>query len=297
MSQITESIRVFLREVSPNESITSNNEIKLEGLLCGDLFKNLLITFTKTDVFSKELGDEFTATGAINGVAACRKLRSSLNLKLKEFFALLAEVALAFDPARGEDWKKLSENIYASREAEIKLLDRLRTSSESAFYTELAERLIKENPHAIYPTSNYRESKGYTVSTEDDQAVEAVMSCSTFTSIRITENALDLNNTLLRDQFLPKGRCVCLVDKNVEYHYGKQLANYFAHHDINFKKLVYRAMEVDKGINTVEQMLGDFKRVGVSRNEPVLIVGGGVISDTGGLACALYHRNTPYIML
>jgi 3-dehydroquinate synthase len=44
-------------------------------------------------------------------------------------------------------------------------------------------------------------------------------------------------------------------------------------------------------------MLGDFKRLGVSRNEPVLIVGGGVLTDTGGLACALYHRNTPYVML
>ena len=56
-------------------------------------------------------------------------------------------------------------------------------------------------------------------------------------------------------------------------------------------------MEVDKGIHTVERMLGDFKRLGVSRNEPVLIVGGGVLTDTGGLACALYHRNTPYVML
>ena len=40
-----------------------------------------------------------------------------------------------------------------------------------------------------------------------------------------------------------------------------------------------------------------FKRLGVSRNEPVLIIGGGVLTDTGGLACALYHRNTPYVML
>jgi len=297
MSQITESIHGFIREVDPNQFIISATEVELEDLFCQDLFKSLLIDFTQTSVFSKELGDEFISVGAIEGVSACRKLRSSLNLKTKEFFALLAEVALAFDQTKGEAWKQLSEGVYASREADTKLLDRLRTCGESEFYTELAERLVEENPHAIYPTSNYRESKGYTVSTEDDQAVEAVMSCSTFTSIRITENALDLSNTLLRDKFLPKGRCVCLVDKNVEHYYGEQLTNYFAHYNIAFKKLVYRAMEVDKGINTVEQMLGDFKRVGVSRNEPVLIVGGGVISDTGGLACALYHRNTPYIML
>jgi 3-dehydroquinate synthase len=29
----------------------------------------------------------------------------------------------------------------------------------------------------------------------------------------------------------------------------------------------------------------------------VLIIGGGVLADTGGLACALYGRNTPYVML
>ncbi|MEL7476181.1 MAG: sedoheptulose 7-phosphate cyclase, partial [Cyanobacteria bacterium J06555_12] len=90
---------------------------------------------------------------------------------------------------------------------------------------------------------------------------------------------------------------VCLVDRNVETYYGEQIEHYFDHHGIKLDKLVYRAMEVDKGIGTVERMLGDFKRVGVSRNEPVLIVGGGVLTDTGGLACALYHRNTPYVML
>merc|ERR1712005_10170 len=59
----------------------------------------------------------------------------------------------------------------------------------------------------------------------------------------------------------------------------------------------YRGMEVDKGIRTVERMLGDFKHLGVSRSESVLIMGGGVLADTGGLACALYHRGIPYVML
>jgi len=39
------------------------------------------------------------------------------------------------------------------------------------------------------------------------------------------------------------------------------------------------------------------KKFGVGRHEPVLIIGGGVIADLGGLATALYHRNTPYVML
>ena len=88
-----------------------------------------------------------------------------------------------------------------------------------------------------------------------------------------------------------------MVDKRVDGYYGEQIEHYFDYHGIKLEKLVYRAMEVDKGIYTVEKMLGDFKNLGVSRNEPVLIVGGGVLADTAGLACALYHRNTPYVML
>jgi 3-dehydroquinate synthase len=37
-------------------------------------------------------------------------------------------------------------------------------------------------------------------------------------------------------------------------------------------------------------MPGDFKRLGVSRNEPVLIVGGGVM-DTGGPSPALWPQH------
>ena len=32
------------------------------------------------------------------------------------------------------------------------------------------------------------------------------------------------------------------------------------------------------------------------RNEPVLVVGGGVIADIAGFALALFHRNTPYMV-
>ena len=56
-------------------------------------------------------------------------------------------------------------------------------------------------------------------------------------------------------------------------------------------------MEVDKVLSTVETILDDFKTHAVARHEPVLIIGGGVLADVGGLACALFNRNTPYIMI
>ncbi|MEO1069969.1 MAG: sedoheptulose 7-phosphate cyclase [Cyanobacteria bacterium J06638_6] len=248
-------------------------------------------------VFSPELGQEFATMGAIEGLAACRRLRSGLNLSLASFFKLLAELFAAFDVAAGVEWSAFASRIQSSSLGSYKLLGRLLDSQEQGFYQELTSRLVDTNPHAIYPTSSYRESYGHVVSTADDQTIEAVMSSSTFTSIKVLENVLDPEQLVLRDTYLTLGRCVCLVDQNVDSYYGEQIEHYFSHHGIHLEKLVYRAMEVDKGIHTVERMLGDFKQLGVARNEPVLIVGGGVLTDTGGLACALYHRNTPYVML
>ncbi|MGF1538687.1 MAG: sedoheptulose 7-phosphate cyclase [Elainellaceae cyanobacterium] len=178
-----------------------------------------------------------------------------------------------------------------------KLLKQLLRTPDADFYRVLASRLVEENPHAVFPTSSYRESQGFVVNTADDQTIEAVVSAKTFASIKLVDHSLDPEQPLLRNMYVPLGRCVCLVDQNVEVYYGEQIEHYFDHHGIALEKIVYRAMEVDKGIHTVERMLGDFKRLGVSRNEPVLIVGGGVLADTAGLACALYHRNTPYVML
>jgi len=76
-----------------------------------------------------------------------------------------------------------------------------------------------------------------------------------------------------------------------------QLKRYFAYHQVDVKVLAKSGNEVDKDIESVQEILIDLKKLGVMRNEPVLVVGGGVVSDIAGFACALMHRNTPYVML
>ena len=159
------------------------------------------------------------------------------------------------------------------------------------------DQLAADDPHSVAATSPFRRSGGSVVSSSDDRAVEAVMTQQTFTSLRVVDGVLDPHERLLADLYAPVGRCVAFVDQNVMEHHAEALHDYFAHHDIELEVLVHRAMEVDKGVHTVEQMLGELKAHGVARNEMVLVVGGGVLSDTAGLACALYHRSTPYVML
>ncbi|MEO0801468.1 MAG: sedoheptulose 7-phosphate cyclase [Cyanobacteria bacterium J06642_2] len=297
MTKTTSAVQDFI-DTFDSECLAGRELESVLATVCSSpQLKTLLLALVDCPAFSKELGDEFAEAGAIAGLSACRSLRSCLNFSLGRFFSLLADLVAAFDAVVGDRWMALANRLHRSKLGKRKLLEQLKETSAGAFYRELAEELVESNPHAIYPTSSYRESRGYVVSTDDDRAIEAVMRSSTFSSIRLVDHSLDSENHLLRDTYIAFGRCVCLIDHNVERYFGEQIEHYFDFHGIALDKVVYRAMEVDKGINTVEQMLGDFKRLGVSRNEPVLLVGGGVLADTGGLACALYHRNTPYVML
>merc|ERR1711997_1184084 len=117
------------------------------------------------------------------------------------------------------------------------------------------------------------------------------------TSIKITKNVLDLENKNLINIYLPLGRCVAIIDDKVIEHYGEKLEAYFDHYGVKLIKLIHGGNEIDKDIKNVERILVELKTNGVSRHEPVLIMGGGVIADIGGFATALYHRNTPYVML
>ena len=249
------------------------------------------------DVYQVKLSEHLHNIGAIDAIAPVRRLRTVLNMPLTFALAQLGHAVKPFAPTHGRDWLTLSEMVGESELSEKRVLDYLLAGPHGSDFAKLAEELEQSDPHAVYPTSCYRDGTGHVVSSEDDQKVEAVMTSRSYTSIRVSEGVLNTENTTLADIYKPIKRCVAVVDTNVEKHFGNAIETYFMAHGIFLEKLVYRAMEVDKGIQTVEQMLGDFKRLGVSRAEPVLIAGGGVLSDTGGLACALYHRNTPYVML
>ena len=304
MTKTVAGIKRFLQQPDSALPASGDTEARLNTLACTQSFKDLLLTLIESDAFSPELGKEFAAAGAVPGISACRMLRGALNLSLDQFFQLLAQLLSAFTPLGQTNtrWSKFADQIHRDKQlSKLKLLTYLTKTLADAeannFYTALAEQLITSNPHAVYPTSPYRECDGFVESTSDHQTVEAVMSFSTFSSIRTIDHSIDIAQTALRDIYRPLGRCICLVDENVQALHGETIAAYFAHHGIALHRLIYRAMEIDKGIATVERMLGDFKKLGVARNEPVLIVGGGVLADTGGLACALYGRNTPYVML
>jgi len=296
-SSIVSSLRQLAgMDISEFENARSPHEI-LRQVFERDETLSLVKLVSATDVYRSQLSEDLQDADAIEAVSPVRRLRTVLNMPLVFAAAQISFAVRPFSRKAGDFWQSLSDSLRDDELGQTRVLEFYKDTKSGNDMLSFSNELEVTDPHAVYPTSCYRDSLGEVVSSGDDCQVEAVMTSRTFTSIRVTEGVLRPENKTLSDVYKPLSRCVAVVDTNVETHFGDELEHYFRSHGIPLEKLVYRAMEVDKGIQTVERMLGDFKRLGVSRAEPVLIAGGGVLADTAGLACALYHRNTPYVML
>ena len=53
--------------------------------------------------------------------------------------------------------------------------------------------------------------------------------------------------------------------------------------------------ETEKTLATLERIVDAFDDFGLVRKEPVLVVGGGLTTDVGRVACSTYRRGTNYI--
>jgi len=310
-------------------------------LFSDESVSKLLMLLARLPVFSTDF--EELLKDNLDVLNILKKLKFFVNLKIRETIYLLVKLAVASvdqDEAAKIDLKeyfsvnpnspcveKIVDLKFKNAIKENVLFNEKNAEKRNEYLKEF-ERLEKIDPHAVYPTSIYRQSDGCTVATEDSQKIEAVMSTTLTTSIRISSHVLAYKNNLLAEIYRPLGRAVVVMDDklcDLEYTAGEvevstnrravlgmeskegveftkltikqQLDRYFEHHGVETKILIKSGNEVDKDLENVQEILIDLKKIGVMRNEPVLVVGGGVIADIAGFACALFHRNTPYVML
>ncbi|NER22327.1 MAG: sedoheptulose 7-phosphate cyclase [Symploca sp. SIO1B1] len=173
------------------------------------------------------------------------------------------------------------------------------TGAPQAFSAAEAQQVIQFNHLSKYRTSEWYTGHGEIQASNDSRSFEVSASYTLKAEVRLINGVFDPNNTTLAEVYSRRGRCVAIVDQTVEQLYGKELRGYFEHHEIPLQLEVCRAWESDKTPETVHNLLRFLGKDGcdVSRNEPVLVIGGGVLSDVAGLACSLQHRRTPYIMI
>ena len=114
-------------------------------------------------------------------------------------------------------------------------------------------------------------------------------------SLVYVNGAFDVKNTELADSYASFGRCLAVVDANVNRLYGFQIQEYFKHYNIDITVFPVTIGEPAKTIATFLSIVDAFSEFGLVRKEPVLVVGGGLITDVAGFACAAYRRSTNYI--
>ncbi|KAK8087446.1 hypothetical protein PG994_002420 [Apiospora phragmitis] len=83
--------------------------------------------------------------------------------------------------------------------------------------------------------------------------------------------------------------------KNGDAMYGKKMERYFEHYGLTLKVHKTSIGEKAKTIDTYLSICDSMTEFGIIRKEPVLVVGGGLVTDVAGFACASYRRNTNFI--
>ena len=114
-------------------------------------------------------------------------------------------------------------------------------------------------------------------------------------SLAFVNGLFDVKNTELADSYQGFGRCLAVVDHNVNRIYGSQIEQYFKYYNIDLTIYPVIIEENAKTINTFLSVVDAFSAFNLLRKEPVLVVGGGLVLDVVGFACAAYRRSTNYI--
>ncbi|KAK6596261.1 3-dehydroquinate synthase [Botrytis cinerea] len=109
------------------------------------------------------------------------------------------------------------------------------------------------------------------------------------------DGVFNIDNPNLAECYTHWGRCLAVTDMNIYNVYGKQMEKYFQHYNI---KLVFHKTKIGEKAKTIPTFLSivdSMTEFGIYRKEPVLVVGGGLVTDVAGFACAAYRRNTNFI--
>ncbi|KAI1083048.1 Dehydroquinate synthase-like protein [Whalleya microplaca] len=109
------------------------------------------------------------------------------------------------------------------------------------------------------------------------------------------DGIFDITNSNLADCYKKWGRVLAVTDKNVFGLYGHKMEKYFDHYNLQLKVHQCSIGEKAKTVDTFLNIADSMTEFGIIRKEPVLVVGGGLVTDVAGFACAAYRRNTNFI--
>ncbi|MGB6298426.1 MAG: sedoheptulose 7-phosphate cyclase [Rivularia sp. (in: cyanobacteria)] len=116
-------------------------------------------------------------------------------------------------------------------------------------------------------------------------------------SLVYVDGIFDINNPQLAECYEKFGRCLAVVDSNVYKHFSNKMQQYFEHYDIDLTPFPITITEPNKTIQSFEKIIDAFADFKLVRKEPVLVIGGGLVTDVAGFACSAYRRSSNYIRI
>lgn len=104
------------------------------------------------------------------------------------------------------------------------------------------------------------------------------------------------NWALLSAGRIEDARRFVVVDSNVERYYSAEIRDYFSHHHIEAKIITFPGGEKNKTVNYYLSLLQELDSFPIHRrDEPIIAIGGGVLTDVVGFVASSYRRGVPYI--
>ena len=115
--------------------------------------------------------------------------------------------------------------------------------------------------------------------------------------LRSVDDVFDPQN----DALLSVGRRInarrfVVVDAGVYQNHGEAIVSYFRHHGITANIQVLQGGEAEKSVGSWEEVLRALDRFPIHRrDEPIIAIGGGVLTDVVAFAASTYRRGVPHI--
>src|SRR5215217_2550832 len=104
------------------------------------------------------------------------------------------------------------------------------------------------------------------------------------------------NESLLSSGKKANTRRFVIVDANVEKYFSKAIREYFNYHKIDAKILVFPSGEKNKSVENYLWILSELDSFPINRrDEPIIAIGGGVLTDIAGFVASSYRRGVPHI--
>lgn len=115
--------------------------------------------------------------------------------------------------------------------------------------------------------------------------------------IIIEQASLRLTGSRLRELLPCAQKLAIVTDSNVFPLYGDLLVSSLRAAGFTTAVSIISAGESSKNLSSLERLYADFSRLGLTRSDAVLALGGGMIGDLAGFASATYLRGIDFIQL